>query len=111
MCGGSLEILPCSKVGHVFRESQPYKIGEGAIDMNNMRLAEVWMDEYKEIFYAMRPQLKKKSFGDVTERKALRKRLNCKSFKWYLETIIPELSIPDMYPYGRGEVSGLVMMR
>lgn len=41
MCGGSLEIIPCSKVGHVFRESQPYKIGEGAIDKNNMRLAEV----------------------------------------------------------------------
>lgn len=107
MCGGSLEILPCSKVGHVFRESQPYKIGEGAIDKNNMRLAEVWMDEYKQIFYAMRPQLKGKSFGDITERKALRKKLNCKSFKWYLENIIPELGIPDLYPYGRGEVRNL----
>ena len=104
MCGGSLEILPCSKVGHVFRESQPYKIGEGAIDKNNMRLAEVWMDEYKDIYYAMRPQLKGRSFGDVSERKALRNKLNCKSFKWYLTNIIPELDVPDMYPYGRGEV-------
>ena len=106
MCGGTLEILPCSKVGHVFRESQPYKIGEGAIDKNNMRLAEVWMDEYKAIYYAMRPQLKGKSFGDLSERKALRERLKCKSFKWYLQNVIPELDVPDMYPYGRGEVRG-----
>lgn len=107
MCGGSLEILPCSKVGHVFRESQPYKIGEGAIDKNNMRLAEVWMDEYKDIYYAMRPQLKGRSFGDISERKVLREKLNCKSFKWYLTNVIPELDVPDMYPYGRGEVRNL----
>ena len=88
----------------MFRESQPYKIGEGATDRNNMRLAEVWLDEYKPIFYAMRPQLKDRSFGDVSERKAFREKLKCKSFKWYLQNVIPELDVPDMYPYGRGEV-------
>ena len=64
------------------------------------------MDEYKDIYYAMRPQLKDKDYGDISERVALRKRLKCKPFKWYLENIIPELDIPDMYPYGRGEVRG-----
>ncbi|POI30900.1 hypothetical protein CIB84_005349, partial [Bambusicola thoracicus] len=52
-CGGQLEIMPCSVVGHVFRSKSPHTFPKGTqvITRNQVRLAEVWMDEYKEIFY------------------------------------------------------------
>lgn len=46
MCGGQLELVPCSRVGHIFRKRQPYTF-PGGVDKilvkNNMRLAEVWL--------------------------------------------------------------------
>ena len=70
-----------------------------------MRVADVWMDEYSKHFYNIRFDLKKKKHDDVSERLALRKKLQCKSFKWYLETIIPELEVPDVNFVAAGQVS------
>ena len=51
MCGGRIEIAPCSHVGHVFRSWSPYEVLPKHIDKNRIRVAEVWMDEFKYLFY------------------------------------------------------------
>lgn len=53
MCGGTLEIVPCSHVGHIFRKRSPYKWRKGVnvLRRNSVRLAEVWLDEYSKYYY------------------------------------------------------------
>ncbi|XP_043931541.1 polypeptide N-acetylgalactosaminyltransferase 3 [Protopterus annectens] len=103
-CGGQLEIIPCSVVGHVFRKQSPHSFPKGAqvIVRNQVRLAEVWMDDYKHIFYRRNNLALKMSregtFGNITKRLELRKHIQCKDFSWYLKNVYPEAYVPDINP-------------
>ncbi|KAA8588178.1 hypothetical protein FQN60_001372 [Etheostoma spectabile] len=121
-CGGQLEIIPCSIVGHVFRTKSPHTFPKGTqvIARNQVRLAEVWMDDYKEIFYRLITppvatakdkfeliQLLPRAFGGISERMDLRARLQCKSFSWYLKNVYPEVFMPDLNPLHFGSVKNV----
>ena len=48
----AIDVRPCSRVGHVFRKWSPYaKNRKEHIIRNNIRVAQVWMDEFKFLYF------------------------------------------------------------
>ena len=89
---------PCSRVGHIYRKYSPFG-GSGRGDYlgrNYKRVAAVWMDEYAEYVYKHRPHYRDMDAGDLTQQIELRKKLQCKSFKWFMTEVAFDL--PKHYP-------------
>ncbi|XP_041353062.1 N-acetylgalactosaminyltransferase 7-like [Gigantopelta aegis] len=93
MCGGSVEWVPCSRVGHVYKHHvPPRKVNINTkihyTKQNYLRIVEVWMDgEYKDYFYTIQPWLRGYPVTNISKQLQMKKDKNCKSFKWFMENI------------------------
>ncbi|XP_005317303.2 polypeptide N-acetylgalactosaminyltransferase 15 isoform X1 [Ictidomys tridecemlineatus] len=109
LCGGSVEILPCSRVGHIYRNQDTHSssLDQEAILRNKVRLAEIWLGSFKETFYRHSPEafvLSKAEKPDCTERLQLQRRLGCRTFHWFLANIYPEMYPSEHRPRFSGKL-------
>lgn len=113
LCGGSVEILPCSRVGHVYQNQDAHSpFDKEATLRNKVRIAETWLGPFKEIFYRHSPEaltLKEDKKPDCTERLQVQRRLGCRTFHWFLANIYPKLYPSEHRPRFSGKLhnSGL----
>lgn len=96
MCGGQVLILPCSRLGHIFRKRRPYGPDPGKPDSllyNLHRTARVWLDEDWQMrkYYEASPQARNLDSGDVSDRIRLKHRMGCRNFTWFIDNIYTEL--------------------
>ncbi|XP_070494252.1 N-acetylgalactosaminyltransferase 6-like [Chironomus tepperi] len=94
LCADGLFEVPCSRVAHTFREINPSRSWKyDYVARNFKRVAEVWLDDYKEILYARDPEkFENVDPGDLTLQKKIRRDLNCKPFKHFLDVVAPDMA-------------------
>jgi len=127
MCGGNSVWVPCSRIAHVYRGHSCSSCHSGSLAnkfggqpttlRNYKRVIETWFDdEYKEFFYTREPFARFVDMGNITEQLALKKKMNCKSFDWFMKEVAYDVF--DKYPklppnkyWGelRNEASGLCL--
>ena len=98
MCGGRLEIIPCSIVGHVFPEHGSYD--RSSMLPNTIRGVEVWMNKQSKMSYYERNSQAQRikdnkliNFKSLKRRQKLKKQLNCRNFEWYQLNVFQDFKI------------------
>lgn len=90
-CGGTIELIPCSRVGHVFGGMGGGCPWPGAAPgtKNKWRAIRAWMDdEHAAVMQKYLPE--PNNVGDISNMHELRDRLQCRSFQWFLDNVYPE---------------------
>lgn len=100
LCSGGMYEIPCARVAHLSKMHSAYRNTEKPSDFigrNLKRVAEVWLDDYKQYFYQNDPlRYKNLDAGDLSKLFAKKASLNCKPFSYYLDVVAPEML--ERYP-------------
>lgn len=114
LCADGLFEVPCSRVTHSFRLFNPSRVRkDDFVGKNFKRLAEVWMDEYKNVIYEWDPmRFDKIDPGDLTKQKQIRERLNCRPFSYFVNEIAPDIltrypSTQDQPVFASGQIKSV----
>ncbi|GFN89379.1 polypeptide n-acetylgalactosaminyltransferase [Plakobranchus ocellatus] len=94
LCGGQVELIPCSRVGLI--NTSRGLLGVQRVPFSSYlrgakKIAELWLDEYKRFFYAVRPSARMQPLSDLSSFRKLKEKNKCHSFKWFLTNIYPQL--------------------
>ncbi|XP_071110520.1 polypeptide N-acetylgalactosaminyltransferase 5-like [Haliotis cracherodii] len=92
LCGGGLEIIPCSNVAHMYHPHRPSDENRIRYMRNLARVANVWLDKFKHFTDNYDGSLA--DYGDISDRIALRDSLKCHPFEFYLTHVNPDQVIP-----------------
>ncbi|XP_030383262.1 polypeptide N-acetylgalactosaminyltransferase 1-like [Scaptodrosophila lebanonensis] len=108
LCGGQIEVLPCSRVGRVVLDHRfdfdRYKYLPKFSEEDRGNVAVSWWEKYQNIFFKYYPKLNPDMFREVKARRhTIQDFLNCKSFNWYLKRVYPDKYLPKRFqePIGR----------
>ena len=109
MCGGEMEIVPCSKVGHIYKIKNVYSYPKGVDKTtlcNTRRVADTWLDQFGILhnFTRSLADLQENCGGAITKMAEIRKKLQCKSFEWFIFNIYPELMVPGQGDFAFGQL-------
>lgn len=64
-------------------------------------MIEVWFDDkYKEYFYTREPLARYLDMGDISDQLAMKDKLQCKSFQWYMDNVAYDMveKYPELPP-------------
>ncbi|KAM8706411.1 hypothetical protein ACLKA7_010654 [Drosophila subpalustris] len=106
LCGGQIEIVPCSRIGHIFRAFHAFEFPaqfEQQLDTaqatylrNSKIIAESWLDEYKYLFYTLKPAAKEIPLNlthQHYELALIKTGQQCHRFDWYMRHVNTELKV------------------
>ena len=100
------KLHPKRSVTSIFPKSCFFSGAKKTTQCNTKRVARTWLDQYEVLynFTLKTSELKEECGGKPSKIIEIRKKLQCKSFEWYINNIYPELMVPSDGDFAFGQI-------